>query len=77
MSEAEKKNELAAAAGPAGAQSVEVLTNALRFEQEKNRILVAEVVALEDDLANRALEQFEGVVAVTYARQARFAAEGS
>ena len=40
----------------------EVLANALRFEREKTKTLVAEVVALEDELVNRNMADFEGIV---------------
>jgi len=40
----------------------EVLANALRFEREKTKTLVAEVVALEDELVNRSMEEFDAVV---------------
>jgi hypothetical protein len=41
---------------------VESLMNSLRFEQEKNEILLNEVVALEDELVNRELQEFGDVI---------------
>ena len=38
-------------------QERDALANALRFEQEKNKLLLDEVVALEDELVNRCLEE--------------------
>lgn len=46
----------------AGGQDIETLTNALRFEREKNEVLLNEVVVLEDELVNRQLADFEGVI---------------
>ena len=52
-----------AAAGEAGATGeVERLTNALRFEKAKNQVLLGEVVALEDAVVNRCMEDFDAVV---------------
>ena len=47
---------------PAGTDDHEVLVNSLRFEREKNRVLLEEVVALEDEMVNRLLADFEGVI---------------
>ena len=55
----------AGAAGPAGAPQAgdrERIANDLRFEQAKNQVLLDEVIALEDELANRSLAEFEAVV---------------
>ena len=38
------------------------LANALRFEREKNKILLDEVIALEDALVNRQMEEFDAVI---------------
>lgn len=38
------------------------LANALRFERAKNKVLLDEVLALEDELVNRDLQEFEGVL---------------
>ena len=46
----------------AGGQDIETLTNALRFEREKNEVLLNEVVVLEDELVNRQLAEFEAVI---------------
>jgi len=43
-------------------KSVEELANALRFEQEKNAVLLDQVVVLEDELVNRSMSEFENVV---------------
>jgi len=43
-------------------KSVEELANALRFEQEKNAVLLDQVVVLEDELVNRSMSEFEDVV---------------
>ncbi len=43
-------------------KSVEELANALRFEQEKNAVLLDQVVVLEDELVNRSMAEFEHVV---------------
>ena len=49
--------------GAAGATGeVERLTNALRFEKAKNEVLLGEVVALEDAVVNRCMEDFDAVV---------------
>ncbi len=41
---------------------VEALQNALRFEQEKNQVLLDEVVSLEDALVNRQMAEFDAVI---------------
>ena len=41
---------------------VDRLKNSLRFEQEKNRILLEEVVGLEDALVNRQMAEFDAVI---------------
>ena len=41
---------------------VERLANALRFEQAKNQVLLGEVIALEDEVVNRAMTDFDAVV---------------
>ena len=38
------------------------LANAFRFEQEKNKILLDEVIALEDALVNRQMTEFDAVI---------------
>ncbi len=38
------------------------LVNAFRFEQEKNKILLDEVIALEDALVNRQMAEFDAVI---------------
>ncbi len=48
-------------AAPAG-KDLDTLANALRFEREKNEVLLNEVVSLEDELVNRLLGDFEGVI---------------
>jgi len=50
------------AAGAGGESDIATLTNALRFEREKNDVLLNEVVVLEDDLVNRQLADFEAVI---------------
>jgi len=40
----------------------DALANALRFEQEKNKILLDEVIALEDALVNRQMAEFDAVI---------------
>ncbi len=52
-------------AGNKGRQRVserDALANALRFEREKNKILLDEVIALEDSLVNRQMEEFDAVI---------------
>ena len=39
-----------------------VLANALRFEKAKNKVLLDEVTALEDEVVNRCMEDFDAVV---------------
>jgi hypothetical protein len=39
-----------------------LLANALKFEREKNKVLVEEVVALEDELVNRSMAEFDAIV---------------
>ncbi len=56
MSETGKDVKLAKDTG------VEALQNALRFEQEKNQVLLDEVVALEDALVNRQMAEFDAVI---------------
>ncbi len=43
-------------------QERDELANALSFEKEKNKILLGEVVVLEDDFADRCLEQYDAVL---------------
>ena len=50
-----------------GGQQVEAgdparLANALRFEQAKNQVLLGEVIALEDEIVNRCMADFDAVV---------------
>jgi len=40
----------------------DALANALRFEQEKNKVLLDEVISLEDALVNRQMEEFDAVI---------------
>ena len=49
-------------AGGGGATVVATLTNALRFERDKNQVLLNEVVALEDELVNRQMADFATVI---------------
>jgi hypothetical protein len=39
-----------------------LLANALRFEQAKNKVLLEEVMALEDEVVNRCMADFDAVV---------------
>ena len=48
--------------GQAGDGDAKTLANALRFEQAKNKVLLDEVVALEDELVNRFMGDFEAFV---------------
>ena len=41
---------------------IERLKNSLRFEKAKNEVLLGEVVALEDEVVNRAMSDFDAVV---------------
>ena len=41
---------------------VERLANALRFEKAKNEVLLGEVIALEDEVVNRCMTDFDAVV---------------
>jgi hypothetical protein len=56
------------AAGGAGGATVETageverLRNSLRFEKAKNEVLLGEVIALEDEVVNRAMTDFDAVV---------------
>ena len=43
-------------------QQIEQLRNSLRFEKAKNQVLLGEVVALEDAVVNRCMEDFDAVV---------------
>ena len=38
------------------------LANALRFEREKNKVLLDEVISLEDALVNRQMAEFDAVI---------------
>ena len=38
------------------------LANALKFERAKNKVLLDEVIALEDEIVNRSMEDFDAVV---------------
>ena len=44
------------------AAQVERLTNSLRFEKAKNEVLLGEVIALEDEVVNRCMADFDAVV---------------
>ena len=57
----ENSNAAADAAGEMATQ-VERLTNSLRFEKAKNEVLLGEVVALEDEVVNRSMAEFDAVV---------------
>lgn len=57
----EGKTDGAAGGGGAGTE-VERLTNALRFEKAKNEVLLGEVIALEDEVVNRCMTDFDAVV---------------
>ncbi len=48
--------------GGGAEQDLATLTNALRFEREKNQVLLGEVVALEDDLVNRQLADYAAII---------------
>ncbi len=48
--------------GGRGPGSAEALANALRFEQAKNKVLLDEVLGLEDEIVNRELDTYRGVV---------------
>lgn len=64
MSDSVEKKKGPAEAGEAkgAGADVEALVNSLRLEREKNEVLLAEVVALEDELVNRQLGDFAGVI---------------
>ena len=61
-------SEEAKGGGACGAGTVEAtaeierLKNSLRFEKAKNEVLLGEVVALEDEVVNRAMSDFDAVV---------------
>ena len=40
----------------------DVVMNALRFEREKNKVLLEEVISLEDALVNRQMAEFDAVI---------------
>lgn len=44
------------------AADIEQLTNSLRFEKAKNEVLLGEVIALEDEVVNRCMADFDAVV---------------
>jgi hypothetical protein len=48
--------------GNRGRDEREFLANAFRFEQEKNKVLLDEVIALEDALVNRQMAEFDAVI---------------
>jgi len=63
MSDSVEKKKCSAEAGEAkGGADLDALMNSLRLEREKNEVLLAEVVALEDELVNRQLGDFAGVI---------------
>ena len=63
MSEkADGKVDAAADAAAGTAAEVERLTNSLRFEKAKNEVLLGEVIALEDEVVNRCMADFDAVV---------------
>lgn len=43
-------------------QQIQDLANRLRFEKAKTEVLLGEVIALEDDLTNRCMAEFDAVV---------------
>ena len=45
-----------------GQNECECLANALRFEREKNKVLLDEVIGLEDALVNRQMAEFDAVI---------------
>lgn len=52
----------AGAGGGGSGDEVFRLANALRFERAKNQVLLDEVIALEDEMVNRSMADFEAVV---------------
>ena len=64
MSDSVDKKKGPAVAGDAqgGGTDVASLLSSLRLEREKNEVLLAEVVTLEDELVNRQLGEFAGVI---------------
>ena len=48
--------------GTGTAAEVTRLSNALRFEKAKNEVLLGEVIALEDEVVNRSMADFDAVV---------------
>lgn len=64
MSDSVEKKKGPAEAGEAkgGGEDVAALVNSLRLEREKNEVLLQEVVALEDELVNRQLGDYAGVI---------------
>jgi len=56
------KTECSCGAAANVGTEVEQLANALRFEKAKNEVLLGEVVALEDAVVNRCMEDFDAVV---------------
>lgn len=64
MSDSVEEKKVPAEAGEAkgGGEDVAALANSLRLEREKNEVLLAEVVALEDELVNRQLGDFAVVM---------------
>jgi hypothetical protein len=59
--EAKKLKEKAAESDGALGEPT-VLANALRFEQAKNKVLLDEVLSLEDALVNRQMVEFDAVI---------------
>ena len=59
---AETAAERGAHGGESPADECERLANSLRFEQAKNKVLLDEVVALEDEVVNRCMADFDAVV---------------
>lgn len=57
-----KKGSAVAGEALGGGTDVASLLSSLRLEREKNEVLLAEVVALEDELVNRQLGEFAGVI---------------
>ena len=53
-----------------------VLANALSFEQAKNKVLLDEVLSLEDALVNRQMVEFDAVNAKAFGLNVRQSADG-
>lgn len=62
MSEEGKTKEVVEGTPAEMTEREQKLANALQFERAKNQVLLNEVVALEDEVVNRHLTEFESVV---------------